>query len=587
MLSPAKARARRAALGLGAAAAVALCSAPAAFADFSLAACTGEGIFGRGASFQNAAIGGFVTTFRSAVPNGCGAAAPAVLYDPAGSGAGRRALGVKDATLNPNQDRDASARFAGTDEPPTATERQQMETGPIDANGQDVTAADDGKVHVIPVAIGANSVIVRLPDGCDYSGATLFRDRPTIDNVTLEGVLAGTVTTWGAAITGLSAPCAAAPITRAVRLDSSGTTFALKQLLANINPTRGWAALGNTQWPNNSGATAVIRPATNGNGPVRDLVNATAGTIGYGDLATVRGGTGQPFTHDGATDTRFWLSLQRQATATYDDPQAAADGYKTSVSTAPGAPRGANCASATISGVPADSYGDWSQVDSTYTPTGYGGCTLTYDLAFDDNSTVYCNSAAEERKARTLKDYLTLGVVSDAAQTSLLTTDYDGLPPAILTKARAAVASIGWKKATGGRPCTAPSPPAGGGGGGGGGGGTTPPPPVSNVFTIASARSAGSSLRLSLQLPGAGQLVVNGSAKPAAAKAIKLARKTVTVGAAGTQRVTVALNAKAKKALKRKRKLRVTLTITYTPTGGTAKTVTRRVTVKAGGSSRR
>src|SRR5262245_47518988 len=148
----ATARVRRIALGLGATATVALCAAPAASADFTLAPCAGEGILGRGASFQTAAVNGFRGVFGTIAPTGCGAAAPAVLYDPAGSGAGRRALGVG-GSANPSQDRDPSVRFAGSDEPPTAVERQQMEKGPVDANGQDVTAADDGRLHVIPAAI--------------------------------------------------------------------------------------------------------------------------------------------------------------------------------------------------------------------------------------------------------------------------------------------------------------------------------------------------------------------------------------------------------------------------------------------------
>jgi hypothetical protein len=97
MPSPVIARARRLALGLGGAAAIALCSAPAASADFSINACAGDGIFGRGASFAGAAIGGFAAVLRTDPPNGCGATSLAtVSYDPAGSGAGRRSLGSRE-----------------------------------------------------------------------------------------------------------------------------------------------------------------------------------------------------------------------------------------------------------------------------------------------------------------------------------------------------------------------------------------------------------------------------------------------------------------------------------------------------------
>src|SRR5262245_12889833 len=201
-----------AAAALGATLAIALlAAAPSAPAAFSLLPCTGEGVFGRGASFQTSAVNGFRGVFTTAVPNGCGSAAPFVGYDPAGSGAGRRALG-EHGDANPSQDRDPSIRWAGTDEPPTAAQRLQIERGPIDANGQDVTAADNGRLHVIPVAIGAITIMVRLPDNCNYSAATnrpLDGNRPAIDNETLEQVFAGEVETWGDAIAGVDSTCAA------------------------------------------------------------------------------------------------------------------------------------------------------------------------------------------------------------------------------------------------------------------------------------------------------------------------------------------------------------------------------------------
>lgn len=585
---------RRIAVGAGALLSLALVSAPAALADWETAKqpCSGESIQGRGASFQNNANTGFNGVFRSA--DGCAglvATVPQVFYDPAGSGAGRASLGARTAA-NPNQDRDPAVRFAGTDEPPTPAERLQIEKGATDANGADATTADDGSVHVIPVAIGAVTVAVRLPDGCTYAGATnkpLDGNRPAMTNVTLEKVFAGEIATWGDAVPGIS--CAAAPIKRVVRLDSSGTTFAFKQLLAAINPTRGWSALGNTAWPNDSGATAVVRGASNGNGPLATALGNTQGGIGYGDLGGIRNASSNLFRWTDAADVTFWLPLQRRDTVTYDDPQAAADGYK-STSTA----RGANCATVTPRNVPTSSLGDWSKVDSTYTTTGYGACTLTYVLAFDDNSTVYCNSAGEERKARSVKDYLELGVVSVKGQQSLTTTDYDSLPGftgstnatpgSLYATARMAVASIGWKK-TGGRPCTTqqpspdptptptPTPP-----GGGTNNAPPPPAPISNAFTISSARVSGTTIRLSLQLPGAGKVSVASSTKPKKGKAINLATKTATATAAGAQTLSVALSSKAKSALRKDKKLKVTLKITYTPNGGQAKTITRSVTVK-------
>lgn len=619
---------RRFAPVLAAVFAAGLAGASTASADFSIARCTGEPIIARGASFQNAAFTGWQTAFASATAPGCGATAPLVTLQASGSGAGRQALGVKGG-VNAFQDRDVSIRFAASDEPLTATDRQQIEKGPIDANGVDVTAADDNPVHLIPVAIGAAAVLVHLPDGCDYTAAAnkpLDGNRPAIDNTTLEAAFAGAATadTWGELIPGVDATCAAKPVVRVVRQDSSGTTFAFKQLLARINPTRGWAALGNTAWPNlaanpvyrsksSGGGALVTALATglvattqrdNGSGLVDTAINyAETGGIGYVDLATARTGAGGTFLWaDAATDKTFWLPLQRgtaadpKAGTTYDDPQANANGYKLSVSNAAGGPRGASCNVVTprnIPATPADpTLGNWATVDATATGLGYAACTLTYQIAFDDNAVVYCNSASEERKARTLKDYLTL-ITDTAGQNTLPGTDYAALPADVATIARNGVAAIGWKKnGSSGRPCQpvqnpgdqdpgdqdptpTPTPIPG----------TptpVPPPPaaISNAFTITSARVSGTTIKLSLQLPGAGNVLVTSSAKPKKGAAVKLANKTVAVTKAGTQAVSLSLSAKAKTALRKSKSLKFSLKITYTPTGGTAKTLAKTVTVK-------
>jgi hypothetical protein len=265
---------------------------------------------------------------------------------------------------------------------------------------------------------------------------------------------------------------------------------------------------------------------------------------------------------------------------TYDDPQADADGYKKA-----NAARGANCAGITPQNAPGSTFGDWSQTDSTVSGKTYAICTLTYDMAFDDNAVAYCNSADEQAKARTIKDYLDKAVLSTAGQASLIKSDYDALPSLVLGTAKAGVASISWNKGGAGRPCSdqpQPQPTATPVPTAGPGATVVPPPPaaVSNKFTISSARVSGTSIRVSLQLPGAGKVVVASSTKPKKGKAITLAAKTVTAARSGTQTVTVALSAKAKKALKKDKKLKVTLKVTFTPAGGSANTVSKAVTVK-------
>ena len=588
-----KARPRRVAAGLGAVLIAAAIMAPAASAQngFTLNECTGEGVLGRGASFQATAhtFWSGASVFKAAAPAGCGSQAPNVLWDGTGSGNGRAALGERNALVNPSGDRDASVRFAGSDKPPTTTQVSQIQLGVADANGADVTSADNGKLHVIPVAIGAITVIVNLPgdagactvgtDVVDLSPAGNNTSRPKIPNTLLAQAFAGQITTWGQLIPTISgAGCADAPIKRAVRLDSSGSTFAFKDFLSKINAAP-WQGLGNTAWPNDGGATAVVRADDSGGGALRTKANDTDGSISYLALSDARGGNQNPFVLTPSTtahDDKFWLPIQRQDGATYDDPQSAVSGF-TSTSV-----KGANCVNAPIAGVPASTFGDWSKATAVYNNAGYGICTLTYDLAFDDNAVVYCTSDSEQRKARTVRDYLVKAVLSTVGQNGLSGQDYDTLPANVLAISQAGVAQIGWNKGGQGRPCTvAPpvvtptptpvaTPPA-----------TTPPPaPISNTFTIASARVSGTTVRLSLQLPGAGKVSIASSTKPKKGKTITLAAKNVAVTKSGAQAITVSLSSKAKSALKKDKKLKVTLKITYTPNGGTAKTLTKSVTVK-------
>src|SRR5262249_56553447 len=116
-----------------------------------------------------------------------------------------------------------------------------------------------------------------------------------MSNVELEKVFAGEDTTWGQVFPWIAgngqpnaAACAATPIKRVVRVDSSGTTFALKQFLASINPTRGWAGLDNTAWPNNAGGTAVVRASGPTGGALRSTPDnaANAASIRPVGLAT-------------------------------------------------------------------------------------------------------------------------------------------------------------------------------------------------------------------------------------------------------------------------------------------------------------
>lgn len=598
----------------GASAAVALALAPhTATADFTLTRCAGSDISGRGASFQNNAQQGFIELFGGA--NGCAGTPIVNPYDGAGSGAGRRSFGERSGT-NTTGARDPVIRYVGTDEAPNPTQQGQINTGPIDANGADVTAGDDGKVRTLPVAVGATVVAVNYPDGCTLpaalatsangpgTGDQSARLKITADNV--EKVFGADTTTWGVLVPGITetttggraaGACAAQQIKRIVRFDDSGTTFSLKAWLNTVNGSRQWTGpvLGktpNTTWPLAGGATGLPKAiaagpcdaelcsgSANGNGQLVSLLAATDGAVGYADIRTSRQGGFElnPVNAPATPDTTYWMPIQNKNSSAYHEPTADANGFK------PGSTPGANCSQATFSNLPTDSLGDFSNSNAAGSPQGYPICVVTYTLAWDDYATVYGKSDAEQAKARTVKTYLEM-IVGPVAQAALAARDYQALPPSLLGLAQGGVTAINWNKAGGGGPPPVPTPmptvtpaitPTGS---------ATPvasvPPitQVSNQFSIASARVSKSGVITAvLRLPGPGVVSASAIAK---AKGFKVGSATGTAQAAGNLTITLKPSKKTKSALKKTKKLKVGLTIGFTPRGGTPSSQSRSLTLK-------
>ena len=474
--------------GLAAAAACAGLSATAqdAQAAFTLGPCAGaSGVSAQGASFQNAAQTYFRSVFTGS--NGCGGTPAAPTYTSNGSSNGIAAMGGAAGNAQQVGGGGAGVRstvtsFSATDDPPTVTQQATMNAG-------GPSPSDDGKVHVIPVATGANAVIVRAPAGCDLSGISNKSNgadgtvgganttdgsgdktqRLRIENGLLEKAFAGTseADTWGDIAPGISGDttsnqqsvggvqrlCIDVPVRRIVRFDSSGTTFAFKTYLQLINPSRGWLASytanPNTNWPTNgsgsstpvngvglncpfTGARLCSGPAS-GNDDLADGVNATDGSIGYSDLAEARG-KGFTIAPDPAIqDYTFWLPLQNNPGGTstgYAEPTSDPGAHKLG-----GSARGANCQNVAVQNVPTPAnspngdptLGDWSKVFAAGGPV-YGACVLTYILAWDDNAAVYGNTPAEEAKARTVKDFLATMVGPIAQQFRNPDVDYSPLP---------------------------------------------------------------------------------------------------------------------------------------------------------------
>lgn len=587
-------------------------------AAFSLGKCAGTSITGEGGSFARDAHGQFNFSLSKIY---CPGSSLNVTYKPEGSGAGVTSM----------TKRELEPRFGQTDDPPTAEQVAQINAGTAKPS-EDGNPNDNGKVHVVPAAVGSVVVTVNFPNGCnpeditddnfrtvtqaeitgDATKKSLLRVRfpkDTFEKIWAQGAGGGSpvpLMSWSD-LPGLGGKVACeVPITRVVRFDQSGTTFTLKDYLNTIKPAREWKTKYATttptiltrEWPGaefgaggQCGATEapgkkpdnedhLTSNCAKGNGELLKKLKDTDGGIGYSDLATARNNN-PTFAVNGSSGTPpdlFWIQVQNgsnQFTEPTDDPK----GYLTTTGIGAGPHKGANCLSATFTNVPATTTGDWSQTSGVNSAAGYGICTITYGLVFDDNAAAWGNTPTEEAKARTVKDYWE-SALTDASQALLFPADYAQLPASILAISRVGVKAIDWNKAGSG---------GGGGGGGatGGGGGSSnsnpAPLPIkpSNQFTVPrksiSSKTGGATV--SVKLPGPGQLELLGTAK-AGKKQIKVGRTVLSASKAGTFSLQLKPSATAKQLLRKKGSLRVSLTLTFTPTGGEQSTTTSSITLK-------
>jgi hypothetical protein len=385
--------------------------------------------------------------------------------------------------------------------------------------------------------------------------------------------------------------------------DAIGSTLAYPGPCASATPNPTTGAQSQTLGCNESAVptlqtTEVAPSAGNGNDNLIDKVNDFDGSIGYGDLSTARQQRSFSFERQSGADDRYWVQIQTKCggagncaqptTQSYADPQSAPTGYRT------GGARGVNCTTAALSNLPGGNdptLANWADVTAAdSSQIGYGACSLTYFIVFDDYAGVYPgDQAAEERKARSVRDYVE-HTVDFTGQVGLGAFDYGTLPPSVSALAVNAAQQIGWNKGTG----------TGGGGGGageqpvtppsGGGatptqpGGTTTPPvtgqqaPPSNAFTIPSRRLNKGNIVLSLQVPGAGSVRATATARYRG-KTIQVGSSASTVRSGG--RVSLTLKpSKATVAALKKASLKVTIQVTYQPSGGQANTQRASLTLK-------
>jgi len=587
----------------------AVCLTTRADAAFTTGKCAGADIVGRGASFARDAHNVFINNFQPVYCAGTPALAN-VTYEALGSGAGRLSMKVREA---------GGPRFGMSDEPPTPAEVAQMNAGTGSEPAEtDVNPADNGNIHVIPAAVGAVAPLVNFPDSCDVSlldaesrtaeamGGSPGSEFPLglvrvrFSKAEFENIWAKNPAfdTWTEVFPELASDSDCnKPIIRVVRFDDSGTSFAFKDYLNSIDGSQGWLSTYVTgsnktrEWPsavfgkrtdcagepNGPGSQEdlvdqLTSGCSNGNGALVAKLVGTDGSVGYSDVSTARTNSPSlaitPRANSGAAfdNDTYWTQVENGSN-TFTEPTSSTNGFRTD------GPKGANCQTTQFTGVPASTFGDWSQVSGVSSPTGYGICTMTYGLVFDDNSKVWGGSPAEEAKARTVKDYWE-NIVSNEAQAALFPNDYAKLPANVLTISRAGVASINWEGSGDEEkvvdPPPPPKPPV-----------TTPVVPPSNAFSVTkkAISSKSGKATISLKLPGAGRVVMTGKAK-VGNKKIKVGKVTLNAAKAGTFNLTLNPSAAAKKALQKTGSLKVNLEITFTPTGGSAKTTKTVVTLK-------
>lgn len=606
---------------------VAALLASGAQAAFTTGKCAGADIIGRGASFARDAHNVFINNFKPIYCKGTPKLAN-VTYEALGSGEGRKA--VKERGLAP--------RFGMSDEPPTPSEITEMNVGGTVSGGvftPDSDPSNDGKIHVIPAAVGAVAALVNFPNGCDVTkldaASRTAEENLDVDGtpddvvrvrftkaefeaIWSQGTSGDPLVTWRDVFPELddTAECKT-PIVRVVRFDDSGTSFAFKDYLNTIDSGEGWlttyvnSANKTRVWPAPAGAEApavgavsatesqcgttpapggkladsedhLTSGCSNGNGALVAKLAGTDGSVGYSDISTARSNSPSlaiaPETNDNDT---YWTQVLNGGDE-FEEPTSSPIGFRTD------GPKGANCQETEFENVPTTSFGDWAQVSGVKSENGYGICTITYGLVFDDNSDVWGGSPAEEAKARTVKDYWE-SIVSDAAQAALFPNDYAPLPEGILAISRAGVASVNWEGAAGG----------GGGGGNGSGGGSTgggstvQPLAPTNLFSLSkkSISSKTGQATVTVKIPGPGKVeligtanVPGGKARRAYMKKVMVGKVTLTAGKAGTYNLTLKPSGAAKKRLREKGKLTVNLQVTFTPTGGTANTTKSVVTLK-------
>ena len=376
---------------------------------------------------------------------------PTITYKTSSAAVGLESWG---ANAHVGADFSLANAFIGASEPPNATQKTEIE--------HEESTSTPNTLLSIPTVQTAIAVIVNLPSGCTAETKNKKEKRLVLNNVTLEGIFRGSITTWnqitddGDKLVGASCN-ASSPIIPVVRKDGAGTTHIFKKYLSLINKStfidekeasETWDNVSegtlNTDWPKGANVT---RPTATGDTAIDAWVAEHPGTISYTTFAEARAnGSFAPSPGTGGPGTaRFWVPIQNNGIETtgklkYADPSSNGD-----IATV----ADANCKNTEYTNgkeafPPANAQEPWDEVTTRTIEKKYPLCSIVVELALT-NYSAYPGTSSEE--ATTVNNFFNFVVNSKGAggQKSIEGHDYLALPKGkVLEEAQKGATLIGF-----------------------------------------------------------------------------------------------------------------------------------------------
>jgi ABC-type phosphate transport system substrate-binding protein len=333
--------------------------------------------------------------------------------------------------------------FVGTDDPP------------VEGLTLEGRTASESTVLTVPVVAAPVAAMMHLPGGtCTYTApAALEVTQAQLNALWLNklGVTKASEENWSKVLTalgftGVSAGCESQKVKHKARKDGSGTSYAFKYFLCQVESATGctgaeWKTFANdsNEWPTNTEVEALYE----GTGALVKAVAETEGSVGYANYQNVRTEPKvKEFTPYSATAKRFWLKLEDQAGKFGEPGKGTEEGKE------------GNCPTELTTEqqgeLPTVAEGledtaDWSSFHLSgkvvKTEKTYALCTLTYDEEWENYLTTnlkgakgYESETAAENTALTVENFI-LWILGTKGQVTNLEQGYSKLPEEVKTKA--------------------------------------------------------------------------------------------------------------------------------------------------------